>query len=77
MNTAQTIINRLRSATTDELPKIRADYNAYLTTLEPLEQKQVMSQIEPVLHELMKQSINKLDEAVAAYLSRNQHQVIA
>ncbi|WP_461056105.1 hypothetical protein [Spirosoma arcticum] len=72
---AEIIIQRLRKAQTSELSQIRADYDAYLATLTTDEQKQVINQVEPVLRELMHQSANRLEEAVASYLIRSPKQV--
>lgn len=77
MNSPETIIKRLQNSETSELSRLRADYDTYLTTLDAEEQKQVISQVEPILRELMHQSSNRLEEAVADYLSRSPKQVRA
>ena len=76
MNSADAIIQQLRNVQTSELPRVRADYDAYLTTLDADARKQVISQVEPALRELIQQSANRLEEAVAAYLSRSGKQTI-
>ena len=70
-------MERLQNAEASELPRLHADYDTYLTTLDAEERKQVISQVEPILRELMRQSSNRLEEAVADYLSRSPKQVLA
>ncbi len=76
MNAADAIIEQLRNAQTDELPRIRVDYDAYLTTLDTDAQKRVIGQVEPVLRELVQQSVNRLERAAAAYLYRSEKQAV-
>lgn len=65
MNFPETIMERLQNAETSELPRLRADYDTYLATLDADGQKQVISQVKPVLRKLLHQSSNLLEEAVA------------
>lgn len=53
MNVPETIMERLQNAEASELPRLRADYDTYLATLDVDGQKRVISQVEPVLRELL------------------------
>ena len=79
-NTMQTIndlIERLRNASTAEIPSIQAEYEAYLATLGPNEQVPVIKQVNSVLRELAGQSVNRLEEATAAYLTSKKGHIAA
>ena len=77
MDFVANLIERLRNASTSELPRIRADYEAYLVNLTADEQTRIIDQINPVLRELAGQSINRLEESAATYLTRHKGQITA
>ena len=60
MDIVTTIINRLRNAATNELPGVRANYEAYLATLDADEQISVVQQVDAVLRELAGQLTARL-----------------
>ena len=67
MDFISTLLNRLQRASPAELATLHADYEAYLSRLDNQARMQAIGQVEPVLKQLMQQSIARMDSAMAAY----------
>lgn len=76
MDFVSNLLNRLGNAPTAELPQLRTDYEAYLETLSPDKQTQVINRVEPILKESMKQSSDRLAAATTAYLTKKEGKVL-
>lgn len=76
MQLINSLLERLKNASTTEIPVIRAEYEAYLATLNPTEQVPIINQVNSVLRELAGQSVNRLEEAAAAYLNRKEGKIL-
>ncbi len=70
MDFINTLLNRLQSASLAELPALRAEYEAHLSKLNDQTRMEAVKQVEPVLKELMHQSLARIDSAVATYEQR-------
>ena len=70
MDFISTLLNRLQSASPAELITLKADYKAYLSRLDNQARVQAIKQVEPVLKQLMHQSVARIDSALAAHEQR-------
>ena len=69
MNLIENTIQRLRSASSNELKTVRIEYESYLAGLSPDEQAVAREEMRPVLKQLTDQSTERL-ETVAEQFAR-------
>ncbi|MCY7358118.1 MAG: hypothetical protein LH609_11785 [Rudanella sp.] len=70
MDFINNLLKCLRSASPAELSALHDEYEVYLSRLDDQARTQAIRQVEPVLKELMQQSLARMDSAVTAYEQR-------
>jgi len=70
MDFINNLLKRLQSASPAELSALHAEYEVYLSRLDDQARTQAIRQVEPVLKELMQQSLARMDSAMTAYEHR-------